>query len=320
MKRIFTTLVTVFIVYLSYSQNGKETNVFKTDSEIIFDICFAENGEALAVADNTNIKLFSTKSKELLGEFKDGHKDKISSIDISKDNSLLVSSGIDGVITVWDYRSKKILNTLTYQKGIITSVKLSPDNRYLVSGGTDHKVYLYDLKENKVAAEFTYHTNDITSVSFSPDGKLFASASSDNLISVYSIETQKLITRLKGHKGWVRDISFSVDGTKLISCGDDSRIIVWNIADINNIEIAKNEVRGLTWILCVRYNEDNETYVNGDLAGNVSIVGVWGVYRTNMGVPVNKVLFKPNEGTYLKLAIATRGKGVIFMDAADMKH
>jgi WD40 repeat protein len=155
-------------------------------------------------------------------------------------------------------------------------------------------------------------------VKFSPDGALLATASGDNSINIYDVKNNKLITSLTGHKSWVRDISFSEDGTKLISCSDDSRLITWDINNIQNILIRDNSKFGFSWILSVAFNEDSKTYAYGGVNGNAVIETTFGDYKAKINKPINRILFKPNEGIYLKIAIATRGKGVMLIDAKNM--
>jgi WD40 repeat protein len=319
MKKLFLVVASLFILSITYSQKRNTSLIFKTESKVIYGICFTNKGETLAIADNNTIKVFSTNSRELLYEFTDGHKSQILSIDISKDSTLMVSGGKDSTIVIWDFINKKILKSLTYQKGIVTSVKLSPDRRYLASGGTDDMVYLYDLEKNEILHEFSDHTDDITSVAFSPDGNMLATAGGDKTIIIYDVKNNKLLASLTGHKSWVRDISFNGNGEKLISCGDDSRIITWNIADRNRIRKQEDSKFGLSWFLSIAFNIDCVTYVSGGMDGKVKIVGQYGEYITKVGVPVNKVLFKPNEGNYLKIALATRGKGAMLIDVRNMK-
>jgi hypothetical protein len=72
--------------------------------------------------------------------------------------------------------------------------------------------------------------------------------------------------------------------------------------------------------LCCDFFSDNKTIAVGDLNGHAKITGQYSRYRLRLGIPVQKVLFKPNEGAFLKLAIATRGKGVMLIDAKNMKR
>jgi len=318
-KRITVLIALLGFVSMSYSQKSNTFSAYKTDSKRVYAICFTAKGEALGIADYNTIKVFRTGSKELIGEFKNGHKSQILTIDISKDSSLLVSGGKDSTLIIWDFINKKILKSLTWQKGIITSVQISPNGKFLISGGTDNKVYLYDIKKNSVIGEFTKHTNNITSVAFTPDGKYFASSSGDKSINIYDTEKGKLISTLIGHRNWVRAISFSKDGCRLISCGDDAKIIIWNVSDMHKIQIQNISKHGLGWLSGVDFNEDSKTYAFGDINGNATIMHNFGFDKVKINTIINKLLFKPGELTNLKIAVATMERGVVLIDAKDME-
>lgn len=317
MKKIsFLIGLIYFLVLNTNAQKNKDFYRYPTEENIIYDICFTLNGEAIGIADNKSIKVYSTESKELIKEFRNEHNRRILSIDISNDSTKLVSGGKDSTVVIWDFIGGKLLKSLKCN-GIITSVCISPNSLYLAYGGSDNKVSVYDLANNKIVNTFSEHSDDITSVAFSPDGNYIATSSGDKLINIY--KNGALMTKLSGHKDWVRDISFNSEGTKLISCGDDGKIITWNISDISNPRITNDSKHGFNWILGVDFNQDDKTYAFADFKGNTEIIGQFGGYKMNVKTPINKILFKPNEGVYLKIAVATRGKGVLLIDAKNMK-
>ncbi len=315
----FTSFLILFnLVYATLYSQRKEVR-FKTNDDTIYGICFTSDGNSLGVADHNIIKIFSSGSRILRKEFTGGHKSQILSIDISKDSSLLVSGGKDSTIAIWNYRTNTLIKSLHIQKAIVTSLSISPDNRYLVSGGTNHKVILYDLNENKIVNEFTAHTREITAVKFSPASNLFASSAGDELIHLYSVENKLPVTTLKGHKNWVRDISFNNDGSKLVSCGDDARVILWDISDPGKLMIVQQKRMVDGWVVSVDFGGKNSVYALATLNGNIVIKIDFGKYRTQIVRNVNKILLQPSTTQNLSIALATRGSGVISIDALDMK-
>ncbi len=317
MRNISLLYFLLYIVALnSNAQNSKAYYKFPTEANIIYDICFTNNGGAIGIADNKSIKVYSTKSKELIRDFKDGHTGQIHSIDISKDSTILVRGSKDSTVVIWNFIDGTLLKKLKYN-GIVTSVCLSPNSQYLAYGGSDNKVFLFDIKNSKLISTYTEHTDDITSICFSPDGKYIATSAMDKLIQIY--KSDSLIKTLPDQKNCVRDISINSVGTKLISCGDNGKTYTWDISNINNTRIINESKRGFNWLLSVDFNEDDKTYAIADFNGNAEIVGQFGSYKTNVKAPINKIMFKPKEGIFLKIAIATRGKGVLLIDAKDMK-
>jgi WD40 repeat protein len=184
MRKVILLFIFQLLISSAHARDKEGISVFKTDNKIIYDICFSRRGEVIGIADNNEIKVYKTKSMELIREFKQGHRGQVTSITISGDSTLMVSGGKDSTIVIWDFVSGTRLKSLHFQKGLVTSVVISPDGRYLASGGTDDKVFLYDIKNDTIAGEFSNHTDDITSVTFSPDGKLLAAAGGDGIITV----------------------------------------------------------------------------------------------------------------------------------------
>lgn len=314
-KSVFAFFAFISVLLMGFSLKERAYTVYNTESNIIYDICFTNKGEALAIADHLSVKVYATRTKVLLNEFKEGHTKQILTIDLSKDSTLLVSGAKDSTIVIWDLMNQKKLETLMYQKGFVTTVQLSPDKKYLLSGGTDHKVYVYSLDQRKVMHVLTEHTDDVTAVSFSPDGKLVATAGADKMIHVYQTDSFKLTASLTGHKSWVRDIAFNSESTRLISCGDDAKIITWGITADKTLQKQNASKNGFGWLLSINYNEDNRTYVSGGTDGKVRIVTQFGEYKATIGSPINSVIFKPNEGAGLVVALATRGKGVVLVES-----
>jgi WD40 repeat protein len=319
MKKTCLLLLFNLIISVLYSREKQGFLYFKTDNKIIYGICFTPEGSALAIADNNEIKIFNTGTRVLQNTFGKGHTRQIMALDISKDSSLIVSGGKDSTIVLWDFINGKILKRLSYHKGIITSLKISPDGRFMVSGGTDDKVVLYDIANNKVIREYIDHKDDITSVVFSPDGKLFAASGGDGLITVYNTENANLTCTLSGHSGWVRGISFSEEGTNILSCGDDSRVIRWDVSDKDTARKISEDKYGNSWLLCIDNRKYGKTYAFGGLNGLIKVMWPYGTYKGHIGVPVNRIVFFPQGGNLIQIAVATRGKGVILIDGSGLK-
>jgi WD40 repeat protein len=315
-KRLSLIMVTLFFsAGLVYPQNPQDFLWYKTDSKNIYDICLSYGGQVLGVADNEAIKVFSVRTGELLAEFKDGHKNRIQAIDISKDSTLLVSGGRDSTLVIWDFQTQRILKTLDFHAGIITSVKISPCNRYLIAGGTG-RMLLYDIKENIIIAESAGY---FTAVAFSPDAQIFACAGVGKRVYFYETQSGIMLAKLKAHKSWVRSISFSNDGTRLISCGDDSKVRIWDISDLEHIELLRRSRRGFGWLLHAGLHDDNETWAYGSFKGKAGIIHRFGNYSVNLKVPVTRILFVNQKESSLQVVAATRGKGAVRMNAENMK-
>lgn len=318
-KKIFVTILFFLFVLLINAKEKPKFTVFSTESKMIFDFCFFENGEKLAVADNTTIKIFSTNSQQLLGELSCGHSEKILTIDVSKDNRLLASGGEDGKIVILAILEKSTIKNILIKDDIVTSVNFSPDSRYLLVGTSKGNVFVYDIENDTKSFNYSDHKKDVTSVKFSPDGKLFASSSGDKTINIYQTKDGKLISTLKGHRNWVREIIFNQDGQKLLSCGDDSKVIFWDLSNLTNISSNKKTYKTFNWITSLDLYKDDKSYVFGRINGRITIKTSINNYQIKLNKAVNKIRFVPTEIDYIKVVAATNGNGLILIDAQNMK-
>lgn len=292
--------------------------ILPTEQKIIHDLCFSKHGTTLLVADGTNVRWFSTESYKMLGLSANGHSKQLLTIDLSADSSILVSGGKDSTIVLWNVKENKILKRLSFHKGIVTSLQLSSDNNYLISGGTDHKVFIYDLREQRLRYEISDHKDDVTSVKFSPNNNFFCTGGADGILNFYDANTGDLINSFD-NLGFIREVDFSQDNSKLISCGDQSKVTIWLINQSKKIDPLETVKSNDGWLLTSKIGEDGRSISTGSLSGVVRIKTDVGTYISKLGVGISDIEFKPNNKSYLTLAIASLGKGAYILEARNMK-
>ncbi len=113
-----------------------------------------------------------------------GHTADIWSIDISPDSNLIVSTGIDGAIKLWQ-RDGTLLKTLQNESVVVWSVKFSPDGKMIVSGHNDGSVKLWRLDEDtpQIIAKYSTATRV---VNFNLDGQIVASGHDNGVVNLWS--------------------------------------------------------------------------------------------------------------------------------------
>lgn len=75
--------------------------------------------------------------------FSQGHLGAVTALDISTDGNIVISSGDDRKIKLWDVGQKRLIKTINAHEIGITDISLSSDNQYIVSSGFDLKVLLF---------------------------------------------------------------------------------------------------------------------------------------------------------------------------------
>ena len=287
-------------------------------SGIVYDFCFSRSGTTLVLPESNGIGFYDLRSRALIGRLNNGHSKPILTIALSVDSTLLVSGGLDSTVVFWDIISRTIIKKLDYHHGVVTTLNMNSDGSLLASGSSDKTVVVYDIKAEKIVFKITDLTSDVTVVRFSPDGKLLAVGTQDKTIRLYDAKNGQLIVNLEGHKSCVRDLCFSNDGTRLFSCGDDSQLIKWDIRIRNLIKKEDVQSFGNDWLLSVDVRKD--ACVVAGLDSRISVVTNFETYRGKIGVAINKIMFIPYTGSFLKFAVGTRGKGLFLMDSMEFNY
>ncbi len=159
-----------------------------------------------------------------------GQTEGVLSIAFSPDGKLLVSSGEDHSIKIWDMATGRVLRSVSGHALAVESVALSPDGKLLASGSDDHMVKLWDAASGRELLSLIEHTGAVSSVAFSPDGKLLASGSDDRAIKLWDVASGRELRTLSGHSDGVDSVAFSPDGKLLASGSRDKTIKLWDVA------------------------------------------------------------------------------------------
>jgi WD40 repeat protein len=83
-----------------------------------------------------------------------GHTDIVMHARVSNDGSFMASCGMDGTVRLWNWRTGKLIHTLTGHVDAVQCLDVSPCSRYVVSCGgcTDRTVVLWNAAEVMAAA------------------------------------------------------------------------------------------------------------------------------------------------------------------------
>jgi TolB-like protein len=196
-----------------------------------------------------------------------GHRDEIRAVAVAANGSFAATADEGGVISLWDLKTWRLVDTFKNSKGHLNAVAFSPDAKLLAAGGDDKEVIVWRLIDRKPAYSFKIR-DEITSIVFagdlllavgtdskrvfvwnykrdsnplristdkdvlalaaSPDGKQIATAGNDDKVTIWDSQKGEKLRVLKGHSDDVRALVYSSGGKWLISGGDDKKIIVWD--------------------------------------------------------------------------------------------
>jgi WD40 repeat protein/predicted Ser/Thr protein kinase len=145
-----------------------------------------------------------------------------------RDQGLLATSDRNGLIKIWDTRTRQEVRSINASDSIINDVAFSPDGTRLASAGLDKLVKIYDMETGAEQFVLKGHTQEVRAVAWSPDGKLLVSAAQDLSVRVWNPSTGQEIRVLSKHTSGVRGVAFSPDGSRLASASADRTVRIWD--------------------------------------------------------------------------------------------
>jgi len=225
-------------------KEGKTTRRFVGHDADVLSVAFsADNRQIVSGSRDKTIKLWNT-----LGECKftlqdQGHTDWVSCVRFSPipSNPLIVSSGWDKLVKIWNLNTCRMLSNLPGHTGYINTVTVSPDGSLCASGGKDGTAMLWDLNEGKHLYSLDAGAI-IHSLCFSPTS-YWLCAGTQNSIKIWDLENKQVVCDLnKSHPDFFLNnpsadektsdpiclsLAWSHDGQLLYSGWSDNVVRVW---------------------------------------------------------------------------------------------
>ena len=127
---------------------------------------------------------------------------EVTSVSFSEDGQLCASGDVNGIVTVWQVDTWRMLHTLTGIVGRVRDIAFSSDGRLVVAGGG---------KGNFVeGAEVDLERWDGRAV-------------------IWDVQTGSQLTCIHAHLGNTYGVAFTHDGTRLLTLGDAKKLKTWDI-------------------------------------------------------------------------------------------
>ncbi|MBN2535768.1 MAG: WD40 repeat domain-containing protein [Spirochaetales bacterium] len=225
---------------------------------------FNRTGSCIVFGSEHRAGIIDLKTGNCIAEFK-GHSKNVSSLCLNRDNTILVTSGWDGIVNVWDIRTGKLLHKLTQRKirgsGIL-SLFISSDNRYMVSGSDNGYIMLWDLSNGKCIRTINTKADNIHGICITPDMMhiIICCRELYENIKMYDFSTGVLVKHFKGHDNTVFSLDLSYDGSLLASGSADNTARIWNVKTGECLHVF---YRHDDWVETVRISEDKKYLATG---------------------------------------------------------
>ncbi|KAI5587657.1 hypothetical protein BDE02_05G048800 [Populus trichocarpa] len=217
------------------------------------------------------------------------HRQSVTAVCLSDDDSKGFSASKDGTILHWDVDSGKaekyqwpndeILRShgaknpegrATKHSRNVLALAVSTDGRYLASGGLDRHVHLWDTRTREHIQAFPGHKGPVSCLTFRKGSSELFSGSYDRSIKIWNVEDRAYMNTLFGHQSEVLTID-CLWQERVLAVGRDRSMQLFKVHDESRL-IFRSSTSSLECCCFI----DNSEFVSGSDDGNIEL---WSVQK-----------------------------------------
>lgn len=233
------------IIYLNPAQKGLAD--FPSPIVVSRDNMLLATG-MIEIPDENVVKVWKISSKEVISFH--GHswsqQGRIRAIGITSDNEVVLSGSDDGIIRIWDIKSKGELGTFSEHSTSVRAIVLRQDNLTIISGDGKGVIKFWNWQNQRTIHNIKAHSLPINSLAISPDDSLIASAGDNQEIKLWNAKNGQALFTLREHSAPINSIAFSSD-SKLLASGDDNGCIqIWDIELQKAVSVLSKHCKSVT--------------------------------------------------------------------------
>ncbi|XP_034217292.1 autophagy-related protein 16 isoform X1 [Prunus dulcis] len=153
-------------------------------------LCFSMDGQTICSGHvDGNLRLWDIEKGKLLSEVA-AHSNAVTSISLSRNGNVVLTSGRDNVHNLFDMRSLEVCGTLRATGNRVASnwsrSCISPDDNYVAAGSADGSVYIWSISKADIVSTLKEHTASVLCCSWSGHGKPLASADKNGIVCTWA--------------------------------------------------------------------------------------------------------------------------------------
>ncbi|TYI12522.1 hypothetical protein ES332_A09G283600v1 [Gossypium tomentosum] len=153
-------------------------------------LCFSTDGLTICSGHvDGNLRLWDIRTGKLLSEVA-AHSLPITSISLSRNGNVVLTSGRDNVHNLFDVRSLEACGTFKATGNRVASnwsrSCISPDDNYIAAGSADGSICIWSISKADIVSTLKEHTAPVLSCTWSGLGKPLASADKNGIVCTWT--------------------------------------------------------------------------------------------------------------------------------------
>ena len=258
-------------------EEDKSDNEDDTNTRLLSKIANESSTKQKSYFQNDNFSPYESS-------FIKAHKGSITSLDISKDNTFVITASKDtrGILIDLETNKKTLLPQFTTKA--LNCVTLSPNSKTAYFGGKDKCIYHIDLVSNTVIQKIKAHNEAVTGILVDNVKEQFYSIGNDHLLKVWSSDTEQSVQleTFYGHTSKVNTISVvPSDITRIITSGMDNYINLWKVDSQSFLQFKYNDVNPIDCLCGI----NSDIFFSGDFNGKIN------AWRTTKKRPIGELSY-----------------------------
>ena len=149
-------------------------------------------------------------------------------MDVCVRKPLVVTTGVDNTVRVWNYADKRQELSKTFADTALCAA-FHPSGLHVLLGFSDKLRYMNILLDDMRTAK-ELNIKNCREARFTKGGAVFAAANG-RTVQLYNSYTCELLTTLRGHGALVTTIQFSPNDQSILTGGEDGRLYLFNTSD-----------------------------------------------------------------------------------------
>ena len=230
-----------------------------------------------------------------------GHKGAVGALAYSDDGRLIVTTGTDATLRIWNASAATLLRTIDIDVGPATSVAVSGNRA--VTGHADGRAVLWDLARGEKLGSYRRNEASVWSVAFAGSPDRFVATGHDWKVALWDAKNSSAPAHVfEGHESAAQAVAFDPKGTLLATGGADKTVRLWNLETLDLVRTYKGMK---DYVTAVAFSPDGRMIASSSLDGSIRLLSTVSSrhFRTLLGHKsrVGSLAFAPS-GEYLASA------------------